>query len=361
MSVYNCECMFKKLIISLLFILYLANPAMAQKNATYQGVITNVISEEKQGMTNLQKVEVKITNDKANIDKVEALVQMSGAVKQRKAKKGDEVILESGTNLEGNVQYYVVDFVRTSGLFWLFLIFVALVLSVARFKGLTSLIGMAFSFVVIFMLILPLINQGKDPVLVSLLSSLLIIPATFYMSHGFEKKTTVAVIGTLISLGITGLLAQVFVQATRLSGFVSEEAGFLQQMKGGEINVRGLLLAGIIIGTLGILDDVSISQAGIIDQLKKANKKIKDKELFNRAMEIGRDHIASMVNTLVLVYTGAALPLLLLFINNPHPFMEIVNYEIIAEEIVRTLVGSIGLITAVPITTILAIKMQNEK
>ncbi len=120
------------------------------------------------------------------------------------------------------------------------------------------------------------------------------------------------------------------------------------------MNMKGLLLAGIIIGVLGVLDDITISQSAIVFQLKAANEKLKFKELYLRAMSVGQDHISSMVNTLILVYTGAALPLLLLFINNPRPFSEVVNYEIIADEVVRTLVGSIGLILAVPITTVIA-------
>ena len=149
-------------------------------------------------------------------------------------------------------------------------------------------------------------------------------------------------------------MANIFVEAAKLTGFASEEAGFLQVAKQGAMNMKGLLLAGIIIGVLGVLDDITISQSAIVFQLKEANEKLKFNELYKRAMNVGQDHISSMVNTLVLVYTGAALPLLLLFIDNPHPFSEIVNYEIIADEIVRTLVGSIGLILAVPITTVIA-------
>ena len=145
-----------------------------------------------------------------------------------------------------------------------------------------------------------------------------------------------------------------FVESAQLTGFASEEAGFLQTIKQGSVNIKGLLLAGIIIGVLGVLDDITISQSAIVFQLKETNEKLGFFELYKRAMNVGQDHISSMVNTLVLVYTGAALPLLLLFIDNPHPFSEIVNYEIIADEVVRTLVGSIGLILAVPITTVIA-------
>ncbi len=147
----------------------------------------------------------------------------------------------------------------------------------------------------------------------------------------------------------------VFVDKAMLTGFASEEAGFLQAYKPGLIKIKGLLIGGIIIGVLGVLDDITISQSAIVQQLKSANPDIKLTELYKRSMSVGKDHIASMVNTLILVYTGASLPLLLIFVDNSSPFLEIINYEIIADEIIRTLVGSIGLITAVPITTIIAV------
>ncbi|MCG2686467.1 YibE/F family protein, partial [Candidatus Parcubacteria bacterium] len=206
----------------------------------------------------------------------------------------------------------------------------------------------------IFKFILPQISAGRDPILVAIVGSLLIIPLTFYLSHGLNRKTTTAVLGTLAALLITGILAKIFTEATHLTGYASEEAAFLQVIKEGTINIKGLVLAGIIIGVLGILDDITVAQAAVVQQLKKANPQLKSSQLFTQAMGVGQDHIASMVNTLVLVYAGASLPLLLLFVDNPLPFSQVINYEIIAEEIVRTLVGSIGLIAAVPITTFLA-------
>lgn len=217
-----------------------------------------------------------------------------------------------------------------------------------------SLIGMGISFFIIFLFVLPKLLAGADPIQVAIVASLFITPLTFYFSHGLNKKTTIAVIGTIIALIITGILANTFIEAAKLTGFASEEASFLQVAKQGAINMKGILLAGIIIGMLGVLDDITISQSAIVFQLKEANQKLKFDDLYKRAMNIGQDHISSMVNTLILVYTGAALPLLLLFINNPHPFSEIINYELIADEIIRTLVGSIGLILSVPITTFIA-------
>jgi len=212
---------------------------------------------------------------------------------------------------------------------------------------------MLLSFGVLFIFVLPQIQAGRDPVLIAVISSIFIIPITFYLSHGFERKTTIAVIGTFIALVITGILAVLFVNGAHLNGF-SEDAMFLQTMDGVQYNLRGILLSGIIIGTLGVMDDITVSQTSIVFQLYDVKKDMTVMELFTRSIQIGKDHIASMVNTLVLVYTGASLPLLLLFMNNPRPLGEILSVEAVSTEIVRTLVGSIGLILAVPITTFLA-------
>lgn len=272
----------------------------------------------------------------------------------RKYEEGDGLVVFYSRDFEGNDLFYIADYIRRGPLLALFLIFVVLVVAVARWRGATSLLGMGISFLVIFKFILPRILAGAEPVGVTVVGSVLMVPFTFFLSHGFNKKTVVAIGGTVVALVITGILAGFFVEATRLTGFASEEAGFLQVAKEGLVNIKGLLLAGIIIGVLGVLDDVTVSQSAIVFQLKKAKTKMGPGEVYKRAMEVGKDHIASMVNTLILVYTGAALPLLLLFIDNPQPFSEVINYEIVADEIVRTLVGSIGLIVAVPITTLIA-------
>jgi uncharacterized membrane protein len=354
--------MLRKLVIFLLLFFSVVSFAEAQDYPkTLEGVVSAVVKEEQTASHYQQQLKVKIT--RGDIRGEEVIVRSQGMVSSEEMMfdKGDEIVVEAGKGREGETVYFAADYVRRPALFWLFLIFIVATIGIGGWRGLSSLLGMVLSFIVIVKFILPFLNQGYSPFLVSLGSALMIIPATFYLSHGFKKKTTIAVAGTLFALFLTIVMAEVFVKGAHLTGFVSEEAGFLQQIKGGEINVRGLLLAGIVIGSLGILDDVSISQAGVVDQLAKANPKFKSKELFIRAMKIGKDHIASMVNTLILVYTGAALPLLLLFTNNPKAVSELINYEIVAEEIVRTLVGSIGLITAVPITTFLAVRFLNNE
>ena len=272
----------------------------------------------------------------------------------QKYQLNDRVVIGYSKGPNNNNFFYITDYIRRRPLFLLFVIFVAVTILIGKWRGVSSLLGMGISFFIIIAFILPKILAGYDPLQIAITGSLFIIPVTFYLSHGFNRKTTIAIIGTFITLIIVGLMAKYFVGITKLTGFASEEAGYLQTVAHKTINIKGLLLAGIIIGALGILDDITVSQAAIVYQLKKANFKLKQKELYKKAMDVGQDHISSMVNTLVLAYTGAALPLLLLFINNPHPFLEVINYEIIATEIVRTMVGSIGLILAVPITTLIA-------
>jgi uncharacterized membrane protein len=308
-----------------------------------------------------QELKVKIT--KGSLEGKEIIIESGNLplVGQPKYRVGDRVLINFSHDFEGNEVFLITDYVRRLPLAVLFLVFVFLAVLVGQWRGAASLLGLVISFLVIFSLVLPWIHQGKDPVLVSILGSVLIIPVTFYLSHGLNLKTTMAIAGTLGALMVTGFLAKFFIDWAHLTGYASEEAGFLQTARPGVVNIRGLILAGIIIGALGILDDITVAQAAVVQQLKAANPRMKMKTLFWRAMRVGQDHIASMVNTLVLVYTGAALPLLLLFIDSPRPFGEVINYELIAEEIIRMLVGSIGLITAVPLTTFLAARFLNHK
>jgi len=316
--------------------------------------------ETAEGKRLYQKLELEVLKGPLKGTRVTIENGVLPLANQQQYKIGNKVIITHGQDYEGNDYYYITDYLRRAPLAWLFVIFVVLVAFIAKWQGVTSLLGMGISFLVIFKFILPKILAGADPVLIAILGSLLIVPLTFYLSHGLNRKTTVAMTGTVITLVATGILAKISVGMTKLTGFASEEAGFLQVYQQGNVDIKGLLLAGIIIGTLGILDDITVSQSAIVSQLKETNPRLRRGELFKRAMNIGQDHISSMVNTLVLVYTGASLPLLLLFLNSEYSFSEIINHELVADEIVRTLVGSIGLILAVPITTFIA-SLTNEK
>jgi uncharacterized membrane protein len=257
------------------------------------------------------------------------------------------------TRADGGDLFYITEPQRLTPLLVLFVTFVIVVVAVGRWKGVRSLLGMAISLYVITQFILPLILAGYPPLLVSIIGAFALLSVTQYLIYGWSLKTHAAVLGIFLSLVITGVLASIFVNATRLTGYGTEEVGFLQTA-GVVIDARGLLLAGILIGALGVLDDITISQASAVFELAEANISLGVRELYRRAMNIGQDHIASTVNTLLLAYVGASLPLLLLFAVFPQPFGQTLNREFITEEVVRTLVGSLGLVAAVPITTLLA-------
>jgi uncharacterized membrane protein len=268
---------------------------------------------------------------------------------------GDKVLVTIGSRPDGVLTVYFVDFVRADSLLWLTAIFVAVILVISRWKGLRSLLSMAFSLLVIIGYIIPHILAGEDPLWVSIVGSGLLLGVTLYLTYGWNLKTHAAVVSMVLVLFITGTLAGLAVFFTRLTGSGDENALFLLQMLSTQINLRGLLLGGMIIGALGVLDDLVTTQASAVFELHHANESLGFRRLFQAAMRIGQDHVAATVNTLVLAYAGAALPMLLMFSLGRGNYGLLVNFEFIAEEIVRTLVGSLGLVTAVPLTTAIAI------
>ena len=267
---------------------------------------------------------------------------------------GDKVVLAySGAEPLNSESYEVTDFQRRLPMLLLALLFAAAVLALGRWRGLAALAAMVLSFVVLVVLVLPAILAGENPLLVALVGGGLIMFTVLYLTHGISARTSTAVAGTLTSLAFIGVLAFGFSAAARLTG-MDDDTATLTGMLGHGIDTRGLLLAGIVIGALGVLDDVTVTQTSAVWELRRANPDLSWRELFAAAQRIGRDHIASVVNTLVMAYTGAALPLLLaLYLSGRH-LGDVATAEQVAQEIVRTLVGSIGLVAAVPITTLVA-------
>ena len=268
---------------------------------------------------------------------------------------GDTVLVTIGIRPDGILTVYFADFERASSLLWLTGIFVLVILIMSRWKGLRSLLSMAFSLFVIIGYIIPHILAGEDPLWVSIIGSVILLGVTLYLTYGWNLKTHAAVVSMMLVLLITGTLAGLFVSFARLTGSGDENSLFLIQMLDTRINLRGLLLGGMIIGALGVLDDLVTTQASAVFELHNANEALGFPELFRAAMRIGQDHVAATVNTLVLAYAGASLPMLLMFSLGRGNYGFLVNFEFIAEEIVRTLVGSLGLVTAVPLTTAIAI------
>ncbi len=279
-------------------------------------------------------------------------------------KKGDRVVISYLKDVEGNDKFLVVDYVRRSQLYLLAAVFVLVTVLVGRWQGFKSLVGLFISYLVILKFIIPQILKGSNPLLIAILGGTFILFVTIYIIYGFQKKAHVALSGTVACLIITGIISIIFTNLTRLTGFASEESLYLISLGLHSIDLKGILLAGFIIGALGILDDITVNQASVVESIYKTDPRIRRLKAFKEAMKVGIDHISSIINTLFLAYTGAALPLLMLFSVGPEnlsSFSTIINNEIIATEIIRVLVGSIGIILAVPITTFLAAYFLREK
>ncbi len=274
-------------------------------------------------------------------------------------KPGDEVILVYGDSFGGPVgaDYEIIDHERGTQIWLLIAIFALTIIAFGRWRGVTALAGLGVTFLVLLAFIVPAILQGESPLLVAIVGSAAIMLVVLYLTHGFSTPTSMAVLGTLASLALTGALAAVTTAGLHLTGIADEQASFLSMQYSG-VNMLGLLLAGIIIGALGVLDDVTVTQSYTVAELARANPAMGFTELYRAASRVGRAHITSVINTIVLAYAGASLPLLLLLSAGPGQsnggWLQMIKSEQLAQEIVRSAVGTIGLIAAVPITTALA-------
>lgn len=270
---------------------------------------------------------------------------------------GDRVLVGSQAGADGRTDYYVADHVRRAPLYWLFALFILAVLAVSGGKGLRSLLGLGLSFGVIMGVMVPLILKGWDPLIVGTLSAAAVFVGIVYLSEGFGRKAHLATLSAVICLAATALLSLAFTWWSRLTGMAQEETMFLIGLGRKAIDFQGLFLAGVLVGALGVLDDMILGQIEAVARIREANPKLPAGRVAHLAMQVGKTHIGAMVNTLFLAYAGASLPLLILFSVREPPFLtfaQILNNETVAAEVVRTLVGSIGLVMAMPVSTYLA-------
>ncbi|MGA2111799.1 MAG: YibE/F family protein [Anaerolineales bacterium] len=267
---------------------------------------------------------------------------------------GAEIYVELNLSPTGQLKANYTDYVRSQPLLILLLAFVLAMLAMGRWKGLGSLVALAFSMLVIVRYVIPHILAGEDPVRVSLTGAIILLAVTLYLTYGWNMKTHASAISMTLSLLLTGGLSSFFVFLTHLTGFGDENVMYLMTSFSVQIDPRGLLLGAMIIGAVGVLGDLVTSQSAAVVEIHDANPSLGVRETFQKAMRIGQDHVAATVNTLVLAYTGASLPLLLIFTVGNGNFTYFINSELLSEEIVRTLVGSLGLAAAVPISTIVA-------
>lgn len=276
---------------------------------------------------------------------------------------GQTVVVVQTIGPDNTLIYQIIDVYRLNSLIPFLILFAAAVILLSRWKGVGSIIGMMVSLLVIAQFIVPQILSGQEPLVISIIGCLVIMVVTIYLAHGFSHQTTIALASTFATLLLTGLLSVLFVRLASLTGLGSEDAYSLKLGPMAGINFKGLLLGGILIGALGVLDDVTTGLTASIFELHHANPRLSFPALISAGLRIGREHIASLVNTLVLAYAGASLPIFIILITNPnhYPFWSIINSEMIVEEIVRTLSGSFGLILAVPLTTTLAAWYLTQK
>jgi uncharacterized membrane protein len=272
---------------------------------------------------------------------------------------GRRVLLGHQPDVQG-FEYVFLEPDRRSPLLVLAGVFALAVVALGGWKGASALVGLIATFLVLFLFVVPAILDGGDPLLVSLVGSVAIAFAALYLSHGVDLKTTVALFGTLGGLLCAAILAVAFMGAAEITGLASEEALFLTAL-GTNLDLRGLILGGMMIGALGAIDDITVTQASAVWELRSIDLTMSRRRLLRSGMRIGRDHVASTVNTLVLAYAGASMPLLILFVLSDQPAGTVANGEIVATEIVRTLVGSLGLIASVPITTWLAVDVVSAR
>lgn len=274
-----------------------------------------------------------------------------------KLEEGRTFFLQYVRDPQGEETYQALDRDRLPVLLVLGLLFALAVLALGGKQGLRSLLSLAGSFFVILYVLLPQLLRGVPPLLMSTLVAAVVLVLALYSTHGWRRTTHAAFLGTISSVALTGIFASLAVKAAGLTGFSSEEAVYLNGQLGGTLDARGLLLGGVMIGILGILDDIAVTQASVVAELKSAARTLTNAEVYRRALRVGREHVGALVNTLALAYAGSALPLLLLFVSDRTPALVALNGELVATEIVRTIAGSIGLVMAVPITTALAVLM----
>ncbi len=264
---------------------------------------------------------------------------------------GDRIVLIETIGADGPA-YAIVDHQRATSMWLLVVAFVLALAAFGGWRGVRAVVGLVVTFALLLFFVVPAILAGESPLVVAIVGAAAITLTVLFLTHGFTLSTSIAVVGTLISLALTGALAALVVSVMHLTGVTDDLSMSLGTSF--TVNLQGLLLAGIVIGSLGVLDDVTVTQAATVDEISSANPRYGTRELYRAGIRVGRSHIASVVNTIVLAYAGSSLPLLILIIANNESLSGVVTDQLIAQEVVRSVVATLGLIAAVPVTTWLA-------
>ncbi len=362
--------MFKKILLAISFSLLLLSPSLvfAQTapspevpsadpsgtiNNEVKATITQIISQS-QDNNGVPQITFAALGDDGHNYTVNTGDSLSTGLRYS-LKAGDRVILQIIDNGDGSQTAYLGDVVRTKGLFLVALVFALVTLLVGRGRGFAALVGFGVTLAILFWFVFPMILAGHDPVMISVLAGIVMLAINLSLAHGLTRSTGVAFASCSLGVVLSWAFAALFVFVAKLSGLADEQSVFLYWQVGGISVPQGILLAGIILGAVGVLDDVAITQCETIAELKAADPKLGGRELFSRGMRVGRHHIASTVNTLVLAYAGASLPLFLIFMaDHSVSLSRFLNTEAVAEEIVRTLGGTCALVLTVPVASLLA-------
>lgn len=313
--------------------------------------------EEVEGFSQkFQEVKLKITSGKYKNEIADIENHISDNVFYNIiVKKGDKVIISIEEFEDGHLNVHITDYARQNHVFYLTGIFILLIILVGRKKGLKSIISLSITMVAIFKILLPMILKGKNPIPVTILISMAVTIITMFIISGINEKSIAAILGTSGGVIIAGLIAYYIGNKARLTGLNSEEAMMLTYIpQKVNFNFNSLLFSGIILGSLGAVMDVGISISSSIEEVYNANKDLTREELFSSGMNVGKDVMGTMVNTLILAYTGSSIPLLLLFMAHETSLIKILNLDIIATEVIRSLSGSIGLVLTIPLTAFIA-------
>ncbi|MEK7461995.1 MAG: YibE/F family protein [Patescibacteria group bacterium] len=318
---------------------------------TVSGTVLEIVSSEEREVTgtdtttSVQEVRVLLEEGEKKGEVVPMTVEMI------KLEVDDKVFVNRVVTINGDEYITFSTYERRPMLLGIFALFVAMLLCISKWQGVRALLSLAISVAAIIFVLVPALLAGYDPALTTLGIAAIILAFALFGTHGFNARSTISFIGTFSAVLITCVLSYVCVRGMRLTGFSDDASVYLNFATNGSLDLAGLLLGGIIIGILGILDDVAVTQASVVAQLKAANPLFNFKELYTRAIAVGRDHIGSIVNTLALAYVGVSLPLILLYAKAGSNMSAIFNQEVVAAELTRIIVGSIGLIMAVPATT----------
>jgi len=316
-----------------------------------KGKVLDIVEFEEE---NLQAVKIKIVNGDNKGEEIFVKNNLTGnKIYDIRVEVGDIVLLWKDTSM-GAAQYSIADHVRERGVIFLLILFLVLILMLGRMQGVKALGSLMLTIILIYYFLLPMIIRGYDPIMVSIVISAIVAIVSFLLISGFTLKSAASILGTIGGVTVAGVLALAVGEAINLTGLASEESRLLLYSLPQNTNFQGILFSGIIIGALGAVMDVSISIASAIDEVKKHKPHISSSELFLSAINVGKDVMSTMTNTLILAYTGSSLPLLVLFEVNQISFAKGINLDLVATEIIRALAGSIGLISAIPITAYLA-------